>query len=304
MLHFLALDIGGSKTRLVVFDETDSEIEICETIGVGLAVDSEDDIPELRSKVTHLAQKYNICSVAVNLGGKNKNQITKIVKDCIPIAKVRVFRESEGAAPLEFGQLFDADAVLLAGTGAIAVAKRPDGSSIVCGGWGMNISDEGSGYYIGLEAIKQSLAALDKNIPLTDMQKEITGLNSPISISLDIADICSIRDGVRSRLQPIDRKHIASYCKIVVKHCENGQQDALKIMQDAGRHLGLLVADSATKLMPYEVKKVAVSGGLVNCLAYWQENFEKTVKENCTIRDFVYDINGVMLGTKSLAKKI
>jgi hypothetical protein len=56
--------------------------------------------------------------------------------------------------------------------------------------------------------------------------------------------------------------------------------------------------------MPYEVKKVAVSGGLVNCLAYWQENFEKTVKENCTSRDFVYDINGVMLGTKSLAKKI
>ncbi len=303
-MKYLAIDIGGSKTRLVVFDKSNNEIEVSNTVGVGLATDSNEDIPEFRNAVTCLAEKYKIRSVAVNLGGKNKEQIAKIIRDVIPKAKVQVYRESEGTASIEFGRLFGADAVLLAGTGAIAIAQAPNGKSIVCGGWGMNISDAGSGYYIGLEAIKQSLAAIDKNMPLSDLQKEITGLNSPIATSFDIADICLIRDGVRSRLLPLDRKHIAAYCKAVVKHCENGQIDALKILQDAGQHLGLLVADCALKLMPYEVKKVAVSGGLVNCLAFWQESFEKTVKENCSVKDFVYDINGVLLGTKALAEKI
>ena len=303
-MEYLAIDIGGSKTRMVVFDKTNPEIEAYDTIGVGLAVDSEDDIPEFRSAVTRLAEKYNICSVAVNLGGKNKGQIAKIIKECLPQARVCVFRESEGTASLEFGKLFGADAVLLAGTGAIAVAKNPDGSSIVCGGWGMNISDAGSGYYIGLEAIKQSLSALDKQEPLTELQKEITGLVSPISPMVDIADICALRDTVRGNIGSLDRKNIASFCKTVVKHCKRKEPDALKIMRNAGDHLGLLVADCVLKLSPYETERVAVSGGLVNCLEFWQESFEKVVKENCSAKEFIYDTNGVLLGTKAIAKKI
>ena len=303
-MKYLAIDIGGSKTRLVVFDKTFPEIEVCETIGVGLAVDSEDDIPELRNVLTHLAEKYNICSVAVNLGGKNKEQIAKIVKECLPYAKIGIYRESEGTASIEFGRLFGADAVLLAGTGAIAVAKAPNGSSIVCGGWGMNISDAGSGYYIGLEAIKQSLSALDKQAPLTELQKEITGLNSPIATTPDVTDVCKLRDKVRAHIGPLDRKNIASFCKIVVKHCEKKETDALEIMKNAGNHLGLLVADCVLKLSPHKTETVAVSGGLVNCLAFWQESFEKAVKENCSAKEFVYDANGVLLGTKALAEKI
>jgi N-acetylglucosamine kinase-like BadF-type ATPase len=121
---------------------------------------------------------------------------------------------------------------------------------------------------------------------------------------LNITDICTLRDKVRGNLGTLDRKNIASFCKIVVKHCERKETDALEIMKNAGNHLGLLVADSILKLSPYEVKKVAVSGGLVNCLAFWQESFENTVKATCSTNEFIYDANGVLLGTKALAEKI
>lgn len=303
-MKYLAIDIGGSKTKLVVFDSENREIESLSILGVGLAVDSEDDIPELRKAVTVIAEKYEICSVAVNLGGKNKGQITKIIKESIPNATTRVYRESEGTASLEYGRLFGAEVVLLAGTGAIAVGKSPTGDSVVCGGWGMNISDAGSGYYIGLEAIKQSLAALDGNKPLTNLQKEITGLEAPISPTLEISDICLLRDNIRHRLQPLDRQHIAAFCKTVVKHCEMGEADALSIMHNAGEHLGRLSSDCALNLLPYNVKKIAVSGGLVNCLSFWQDSFEKTVKSNCQVKEFVYKSDGVLLGTKSLAENL
>lgn len=301
MLQYLAIDIGGSKSKFVVFDKQRFEIDCVEIPGVGLACDSDEDIPLFRKTILGITEKHSVSSVAVNLGGKNKGQIYRIIKECIPNIPISVYRESEGNAALAFGKLYDAEVVLLAGTGTIAIASSPTGERIVSGGWGMNISDAGSGYYIGMEAIRRSLLALDKRGSLSEMEKEITGCTTPILPNDNVDSVCLLRDKVRSHLSPFDRKHIASYAKLVVKHGENGEPDALLLLKDAGIHMGLLVVDCANKLLPYEIKKVAVSGGLVNCCQFWREEFEKTVRTESTVHEFVYVNDGILLGTKELA---
>lgn len=52
-------------------------------------------------------------------------------------------------------------AILIAGTGSIAEALRADGSRATVGGWGFRVDDEGSGGWLGLQAMRHALAAFD-----------------------------------------------------------------------------------------------------------------------------------------------
>jgi glucosamine kinase len=68
--------------------------------------------------------------------------------------------------------------VLLAGTGSAAEAWLPDGSRRVAGGWGFPVGDEGSGAWLGLQAVGLAQRALDGRraaSPLTDAVTATTG---------------------------------------------------------------------------------------------------------------------------------
>lgn len=52
-------------------------------------------------------------------------------------------------------------AILIAGTGSITEALRADGSRATVGGWGFRVDDEGSGGWLGLQAVRHGLAAFD-----------------------------------------------------------------------------------------------------------------------------------------------
>ena len=52
-------------------------------------------------------------------------------------------------------------AIVIAGTGSIAESLRADGSRATVGGWGFRVDDEGSGGWLGLQAVRHGLAAFD-----------------------------------------------------------------------------------------------------------------------------------------------
>lgn len=52
-------------------------------------------------------------------------------------------------------------AILIAGTGSVAEALHADGSRATVGGWGFRVDDEGSGGWLGLQAVRHALAAFD-----------------------------------------------------------------------------------------------------------------------------------------------
>ena len=53
----------------------------------------------------------------------------------------------------------------IAGTGSNCIGRAPDGGRESAGGWSSRLGDEGSGYWIGLHAVRRALKALDREEP-------------------------------------------------------------------------------------------------------------------------------------------
>lgn len=53
----------------------------------------------------------------------------------------------------------------IAGTGSNTIGRAPDGGRESAGGWSSRLGDEGSGYWIGLHAVRRALRAYDREEP-------------------------------------------------------------------------------------------------------------------------------------------
>ena len=53
----------------------------------------------------------------------------------------------------------------IAGTGSNCIGRAPDGGRETAGGWSSRLGDEGSGYWIGLHAVRRALRAYDRDEP-------------------------------------------------------------------------------------------------------------------------------------------
>ncbi|HEU5457491.1 MAG TPA: BadF/BadG/BcrA/BcrD ATPase family protein [Terracidiphilus sp.] len=58
----------------------------------------------------------------------------------------------------------------IAGTGSNCVGRAPDGGRESAGGWSSRLGDEGSGYWIGLHAVRRALRAYDREEPTQILQ--------------------------------------------------------------------------------------------------------------------------------------
>jgi glucosamine kinase len=70
----------------------------------------------------------------------------------------------EGALPAT-AVAAGARVMLVAGTGSVAVGIGPNGERRRAGGWGARVGDEGSGAWLGIEAVRAALRALDGRDP-------------------------------------------------------------------------------------------------------------------------------------------
>ena len=298
----IAADIGGSKSLVQARDADGSIIREVSGIGMGLAVDSQEALPVLRELILQAKGGDTVIAAAVNLGGRNREQIAAEAARALPGTPTVITRESEGNAAIALGKSVGAQIILLAGTGSIAVASDDTGV-VIGGGWGANIGDDGSGYAIGLAAIRRSLAELDGSEPLSGLAMRMTGLIESPKI-MGAAEYCALRDRVRGMLAPFERREIASKARLVAELADEGEPVSAAILADAGRSLGELVARTGAKLHTDNRLTVAITGGLVHAARHWQNAFEKTAASLLDIENFVYVPNGLIEGTFELAKNL
>ncbi|HEX7891292.1 MAG TPA: BadF/BadG/BcrA/BcrD ATPase family protein [Ramlibacter sp.] len=63
--------------------------------------------------------------------------------------------------------------IVIAGTGSIAEALRADGLRATVGGWGFRVDDEGSGGWLGLQAVRHGLAAFDGRVNASPLARRV-----------------------------------------------------------------------------------------------------------------------------------
>lgn len=114
--------------------------------------------------------------------------------------------------------------VTIAGTGSVVFGRNPTGQSLRVGGWGYQIGDEGSAYFIAMQAIRTILNSYDRGMepdPLTELL--LSHFNSK-SLPATIELIHSGKIGIRD---------IASFAPMVDGIAAMGDRSALAIVEDA-----------------------------------------------------------------------
>jgi N-acetylglucosamine kinase-like BadF-type ATPase len=159
--------------------------------------------------------------------------------------------------------------VALSGTGSGIF--NMDGSKYThLGGWGALIGDEGSGYYIGREAITACIRAADTRGPGT-MLTELLTQEWKLTKLWDIANIVySVREY---------RRIIASLCPIVCLAAEKGDAVASGILKNAGIEMAQqVIAIKRRDSLPSD-REVVIAGSVWKGNRLMYEAFVQKVHE-------------------------
>lgn len=144
---------------------------------------------------------------------------------------------------------------LISGTGSLAYGEMADGRSARAGGWGYLLGDEGSGYAIGLAALRAIAQATDGRGPVTRLAASLLaqlGLHSPWEL------IPLLHEDREARYR------IASLAPLVLAAAEDGDPVAQHIQDQAAQQLsGMVTAVARSLALPPHTYHLAFSGGLL-----------------------------------------
>lgn len=156
--------------------------------------------------------------------------------------------------------------MVLSGGGAVAYGRNASGASARAGGWGHLLGDEGSGYWIGLEAIKMVFRARDGMV-------RKTGLEDELLERFEVAHARELLNKVYSGV--ISEPEIAGLVPLVDSLARRGDETSMRIMQRAAAHLVELVVVILEKLGELSVY---LSGGVWNA-SVMAEQFRRLLVE-------------------------
>lgn len=177
-----------------------------------------------------------------------------------------------------------------AGVGSSARGWTQEGQCAGAGGWGAVLGDEGSGYWIGIQAMRAVLRAHDgrgEDTLLTQMIFDHFGLRNALEMVFrashsmmavqDVAQLVGIggdpgAEGAHAgtvvrKARPgnslLSRHEIAGLCPLVVRAAQQGDHAAQHILASAGRALGELAVAVIRRLyMALESFAVVPFGGV------------------------------------------
>lgn len=148
----------------------------------------------------------------------------------------------------------DPGILLLSGTGSVARGRGEDGTEVTVGGWGVLLGDEGSGYAIGMSALRSITRGVDGRSMSTSMHDVILerlGLDRPRALIAWVG---------RS-----SKSDVAALAPLVCREADAGDPVAATIVEGAIEDLTSHVLTVVRRLGPWSGRPaVAVTGGLLS----------------------------------------
>ncbi len=148
-------------------------------------------------------------------------------------------------------------AVIISGTGSVAYGRNHKGESSKTGGLKQILSDEGSGYDIGLQALKHVTRTMDG-------RDKPTPLSQRFQQHYQVATLEELHNLIysSSSKQGWDKKQIAAVAILVGEALEEGDQYALSICHQASANLFLMV-DTVIQNLALTKFDLVLAGGIL-----------------------------------------
>lgn len=243
-VYFAGIDAGGSKTRAIITGSTGEILAAGEagpanyqSIGQQAAFSALDAALNRALAAAGLAAGQ-VNFACLGAAGMDRQEDFAVFQNwaaaAFPTARVKLVNDAQivlaAGTPAGWGL------ALISGTGSIAYGRSPDGRVARSGGWGYLLGDEGSGYEIGLTALKAVLRASDGRGPETRLVEAVLaewGLARPQEL-------------IRKVYSGLPRAEIAKLAALVEGCAQAGDGRAAQILSSAGSEL-FAIADAAAK---------------------------------------------------------
>ncbi|NML46271.1 ATPase [Ramlibacter sp. G-1-2-2] len=165
--YLIGVDGGGSGTRALVQSSAGPFVGSGEAgpsaLGQGIAKAWRNIELAIRSAFDQgslALPPWNRCALAAGLSGVTHAPLRDAFLAADP-GFARLDAETDSFTMLIGAHGGKPGVILIAGTGSIAEALHADGSRATVGGWGFPVGDEGSGAWLGLQAVRHGQAAMD-----------------------------------------------------------------------------------------------------------------------------------------------
>ena len=228
----VALDVGGTKTHLVV--ETLNGERILDTVISSQDWDAEPashgaDWLAARLKA-NLPAGISIASIAFGAQGINNLRTGRDLEAALRERGYRVLAVNDAALIVPAAG-FKQGIGVIAGTGAIAVGTDASGQPMSAGGWGCVIGDEGGAAALVREAARAALKANDEGKP-------DDGLLAALITDFRVEDAERLTRKVND--DPT-AENWAPHCAAVFDAADRGSRLAADVISEGAGHLAALV---------------------------------------------------------------
>jgi N-acetylglucosamine kinase len=303
-LFFLGLDGGGTKTKATLIDGDAQEIARA-TSGpsnyhsLGQATMQASLQAAMQQALEQAAVTWDdVTAIGLGLAGVARPRDFQVVRalltEIAPTTCLEITHDAETALVGGIGCRHGV--ALIAGTGAIVYGVNARGQTRRADGWGYLLGDEGSGYWIGREALRATARACDGRDPPTALQ-------SIIMTELDI-EAC---DELVHRVYEtsLDVPQIAALAPTVLIAARQGDAVALDILQRASALLGSTLCAVILGLdMAQETFDVVLLGGVLSASALIRERVAAAVKACAPHATVIQPKNDAAFGAALLAREL
>lgn len=269
---YLGIDAGGTKTDCAVSNGAEllgqASGPTCKLARVGREKAREN----LQSGIRRACEAARVPAaevqhVCIGMAGASLPEAVQwaqeTIREVISGATIYVAGDHIIAHRAAFG--ISPGVLVIAGTGSIAFGRNQAGETARAGGWGPNVSDEGSAFWVGREAVTAALHAYD-----------FGGDNTLLPI---IARAWSAAPEDVVRLANAAEPRFAELAAPVTEAAEKGDPTARDITTRAGKALAALGGAVIARLWPKGgVVPLALSGGVLQGSALVRQAFKEAMR--------------------------
>jgi N-acetylglucosamine kinase-like BadF-type ATPase len=270
MALFLALDGGGTKTRCWIADETrvlgeatGGTVKIM-NVGETIATGRLQELVRIAARDADVSLQgvVRTCMGLAGISSATVRSWAEATLGAMVAGEIVLCGDEEIALDAAFHG--GPGVLVVAGTGSNVVGRCSSGKLLGAGGWGPVIGDEGSGTWIGLEAIRAGLRAHDRGIE--------TCMLAEIKRFWGMDDDDQGLDELVAKANQRPRPDFAELTMVVAQCADQGDSLAISVLERAGEHLAAQVQLVISKMhaagcTPEDAGRVAFTGSVLEKLA-------------------------------------
>jgi N-acetylglucosamine kinase-like BadF-type ATPase len=233
MRYVVGIDAGGTKTVGLLADESGQVLAEARGSGANLQTAGELEVEKVFDDVLEsLGSEHPIAAVCLGIAGVDRPQDEQVIKGILRrLGHKQTARVvNDATIALAAGAPERTGVVVLAGTGSIAFGQDASGRTARAGGYGFLLADEGSGYWLGHQALRAVVRAADGRGPATELTSLLFG-------ELEVASVPELVPRVYERGLPKHR--IAALAPLVQRAHDRGDGVAAELIGQGARELAL-----------------------------------------------------------------